>query len=138
MNEIRTETSDGPCTYPECGCADGFCQAWKPWADDILPETPDGAGAHPSASAPANCLDCEFHRIINDRDPVDWYCDDDIAIVCSRSPRKGNPSSQYASDRCEFKPVTVSCRPYQAREEGKRPAWCPLLTTADRLLNLEG
>ncbi len=30
------------------------------------------------------CLDCPDHEVINDRDPDDWFCDDDIAVVCKK------------------------------------------------------
>ena len=31
-----------------------------------------------------NCIDCEFHRVINDPDPNDSFCSDDMAVVCTK------------------------------------------------------
>jgi hypothetical protein len=30
----------------------------------------------------SNCMDCPYHQIVPDPDPTDWFCDDDIAILC--------------------------------------------------------
>jgi hypothetical protein len=74
-----------------------------------------------------SCLDCPMHKIIADPDPEDWFCDDDMAVVCTKTPNDDqNPSSKYASDRQGFKEVTSSCRPYNLRKETEVPEWCPL------------
>ncbi len=73
------------------------------------------------------CLDCPFHKVISDPDPNDWFCDDDQAVVCTKSKNKNqDTSSKYVSDRQEFKCVTSSCRPYKLEKESNIPSWCPL------------
>jgi hypothetical protein len=79
---------------------------------------------------PTNCVDCKYHRIVKDPDPDDWFCDDDVAVVCSHpdTPRKSaKPESRYEADRQTLKTVTVGCRPYRTRSECATPQWCPLL-----------
>ena len=74
-----------------------------------------------------NCLDCPFHKIINDPDPHDWFCDDDVAVVCTKTPNdRKKDDSKYLSDLQDFKCITSSCRPYKTREGSETPEWCPL------------
>ena len=75
-----------------------------------------------------SCLDCPFHKIISDPDPNDWFCDDDKAVVCIKSKNNDqNLKSKYATDRQEFKPISVGNRPYQIKKELiKIPTWCPI------------
>ena len=89
----------------------------------------DGTMSHEQATtAPANCLDCPKHTVLDDPDPNDWFCDDDKAVACSLTP---NPTqdlkSKYIATRGQFRLVAVSCRPYKLREESARPVWCPLM-----------
>ena len=58
-----------------------------------------------------SCVDCSFHREVSDPDPHDWFCDDDVKIVCTKTGKN----------------VTVACRPYNTRKETSIPSWCPLL-----------
>ncbi|PLX26974.1 hypothetical protein C0583_05285 [Candidatus Parcubacteria bacterium] len=60
-----------------------------------------------------NCIDCSYHRELPDPDPDDWFCDDDVKVVCT----KKKPS----------KNITVACRPYNTRNECDIPEWCPRL-----------
>jgi hypothetical protein len=30
----------------------------------------------------SNCMDCPHHQVVADPDPTDWFCDDDIAVLC--------------------------------------------------------
>lgn len=74
-----------------------------------------------------SCMDCEYHKVINDRDPDDWFCDDDCAVVCTL---KGNDiknmDSEYPADWNPYKCITSSCRPYKTRAETTPiPKWCP-------------
>ena len=63
-----------------------------------------------------------YHTV--DRDD---FCDDDQAIVCLKTPNdRQKPDSLYSADHSEFKPVTVSCRPYNLKHESDTPDWCPL------------
>jgi hypothetical protein len=79
---------------------------------------------------PENCLDCKFHKIILDPDPDDWFCDDDLAVVCTNKAAPTNDrfdlTSRYEADKQSLKPITVSCRPHHVRKESKTPKWCPL------------
>ena len=58
-----------------------------------------------------NCIDCPHHRVEADPDPNDWFCSDDIKVVCSLSNKN----------------ITVACRPYQKRRVSDIPDWCPLI-----------
>jgi hypothetical protein len=71
---------------------------------------------------------CPHHKVILDPDPYDWFCDDDVAVVCTLArKRKVKPNSLHASERQPFKIVTCACRPYMAKVESVIPKWCPLL-----------
>jgi hypothetical protein len=72
-----------------------------------------------------NCTQCPHHAIISDPDPKDWFCDDDVAVICTLKKQRPKQSA-YAVDRQAFKPVAISCRPYNARKEAITPKWCPL------------
>lgn len=57
------------------------------------------------------CVDCPNHLVLRDPDPNDWFCRDDVKIVCLKTE----------------KVVTVACRPYNMRKESTPiPFWCPL------------
>lgn len=58
-----------------------------------------------------NCIDCKLHQILSDPDPDDWFCDDDVKVVCTFNHRL----------------ITQACRPHHIREECKIPEWCPKL-----------
>lgn len=82
-------------------------------------------------SIPSNCIDCQHHRVLDDPDPQDWFCDDDKAVVCSKTPRvTPRRSSGQPVDMQEHRAVTVACRPYNLRNESPRPNWCPLVSEA--------
>ena len=73
------------------------------------------------------CLSCPDHRVIDDGDPYDSFCRDDLALVCIKvkNPTQ-NVKSVWMSERQEFKVVTCSCRPYNLEKESNIPDWCPL------------
>jgi hypothetical protein len=56
------------------------------------------------------CIDCPHHEVRSDPDPDDWFCDDDVKVVCLKAKRN----------------ITVACRPYNTRRESSVPSWCPL------------
>jgi len=77
-----------------------------------------------------NCIDCQYHKVIADPDPEDWFCDDDVAVICTH-PESGrnlhyDPWSKYKADNQPRRTITVSCRPHHVREESATPEWCPL------------
>lgn len=73
-----------------------------------------------------SCLDCRSHRVINDPDPNDSFCDDDLAVVCTKTPNdKRDTKSRYVADHSEWKVVEPSIRPYNLRKESVVPSWCP-------------
>lgn len=79
---------------------------------------------------PICCVDCKNHEVIPDPDPHDWFCDDDLAVVCKLTPNDNqNTESNYLADKQGFKCITRSCRPYNKRKESNRPKWCPLIIT---------
>lgn len=69
-----------------------------------------------------SCMDCPNHRVISDPDPYDWFCDDDVAVVCTKKEKSKDtiPNGQ------PFKVITQACRPYNTRRETNIPDWCPL------------
>ena len=72
------------------------------------------------------CLDCEKHKVINDPDPLDSFCYDDLAVICTlKENSEKDVNSKYAADRNMYKPVAVSVRPYNLRKESVSPIWCP-------------
>lgn len=74
-----------------------------------------------------NCIDCEFHRVINDPDPHDSFCRDDVAVICTKIKNdEKDQDSIYASSRQEYAIITCSCRPYNTRKESEKPDFCPL------------
>lgn len=61
-----------------------------------------------------SCLDCPHHRVEPDPDPLDWFCDDDVKVVCTKVSAKNNV-------------VMCGIRPYRVKAEIKSvPVWCPL------------
>ena len=72
-----------------------------------------------------NCLQCPFHKTIDDPDPYDWFCDDDMAVVCTQMPNIKEGKSAWASDHQEFRIIASACRPYNLEKESKIPVWCP-------------
>ncbi len=75
----------------------------------------------------ANCIDCPYHLVINDRDPHDWLNDDDEAIVCmiTMNPNQ-DIRSIYPAERSGFRIVASSIRPHNLYKEGSSPDWCPM------------
>jgi hypothetical protein len=74
-----------------------------------------------------NCVNCKHHKVVSDRDPHDWFNDDDEAIVCMLVKNdKQKPDSIYLSERNEQKVISSALRPYETHKV-KQPEWCPLL-----------
>lgn len=73
-----------------------------------------------------NCYECPHHKIYNDPDPYDSFCDDDIAVKCELC--KGEPKKGLMGEYRMGKPmITVACRPYNIKKEcAGIPDWCPL------------
>jgi hypothetical protein len=68
-----------------------------------------GRGSENMTSEINNCIDCKHHTILPDPDPDDWFCDDDVKVIC---------------DLSDGKQITCACRPYHVRDECSRPEWC--------------
>lgn len=74
-----------------------------------------------------NCISCPHHEVIADPDPTDWFNDDDVAVVCTKTKnRKQNQDSNSVAERQSFRIITQMCRPYNTRAESATPSWCPL------------
>lgn len=58
-----------------------------------------------------NCIDCPHHDVQSDPDHLDWFCNDDVKVVCT----------------LKNKNITVACRPYNTRRESEIPSWCPII-----------
>jgi hypothetical protein len=75
---------------------------------------------------PDTCIKCNSHEIISDPDPFDWFCDDDVAVVCKKVKNpKRDLKSKYTASKSEFRAVVVGCRPYKLEKEAIIPQWCP-------------
>jgi hypothetical protein len=75
----------------------------------------------------SRCFDCPFGKVIPDPDPSDSFCDNDVAVVCTRCANPNRKTtSRYLADRSEFRTVEGSVRPYNAYHV-KQPDWCPLV-----------
>jgi len=59
----------------------------------------------------ANCIDCDNHEVQADPDHYDWFCFDDVKVVCKAMNNKT---------------ITCACRPHRTRHECDIPNWCPL------------
>lgn len=68
---------------------------------------------------PSGCAICAHSRVMADPDPNDWFCDDDVKVLCAAAKRDPNTG--------ELKNViTCACRPYMvAKECSYIPSWCP-------------
>jgi hypothetical protein len=57
-----------------------------------------------------NCIDnCGEYKILPDPDLTDWFCDDDVKVLCKIS-------EQF---------ITIGCRPHYVKKECEIPEWCP-------------
>ena len=77
-----------------------------------------------------NCIECPNHIVVADPDPSDWFCYDDVAVLCKKlaNSNPGHP----ANARFDNKPVTVACRPHHTvKETTPPPDWCPLRGKTD-------
>ena len=74
-----------------------------------------------------SCIECPHHKVVNDPDPYDSFCMDDVAVLCTLAPNS-KESKRYSDNALfPFKPVAVSCRPYRIVEETTpTPSWCSL------------
>jgi len=77
------------------------------------------------------CIECPFHKVIDDPDIYDSWNADDEALVCTKIKRDPDPKSRYMVDRQPFKPVDVALRPYQTKNV-EVPDWCPISTSVKR------
>lgn len=91
-------------------------------------ESPASAVSNSVKTGVRNCIDCPRHVVVPDPDPTDWFCDDDVAVLCRLVPNPSeNPDKAWQSGApFEYRAVTVSCRPYNDRKECAAPEWCPL------------
>lgn len=71
------------------------------------------------------CINCVFHIIKNDKDPDDWFNDDDEVIMCKKT---SNESGDTYARGCllPFKMIAGSLRPYETKDVNQ-PDWCPIL-----------
>lgn len=73
---------------------------------------------------PNYCIECAFHKIVNDRDPHDWFNDDDEALLCTKlEPDKR--SVLYAGGKLPHRMISGSLRPYETPKVIP-PAYCPI------------
>ena len=80
----------------------------------------------------SNCVDCPNHKVVNDPDPTDWFCDDDVAVLCSLQSNMSKRTYWASGAFYEYEPITVSCRPHYIRKECITPPGCPILKNAKK------
>lgn len=51
------------------------------------------------------CLKCQWHKIVEDKDPDDWFNDDDQAMFCTNP--KNNMEREWTSESQRNKIVSV-------------------------------
>jgi hypothetical protein len=74
-----------------------------------------------------NCTECEHHKVEADPDPYDWFCDDDVYVVCALVINENrDEKSIYHYRRDRNGSITCACRPYNISKECDTPDWCPL------------
>jgi hypothetical protein len=72
-------------------------------------------------------MDCEFRTVVPDPDNLYWFCDDDMAVLCTKTENTTKAVTYAGGLPFPNRPVTISCRPHMLRKESSRPNWCPLL-----------
>lgn len=71
-------------------------------------------------TAPYGCAICAHAVVKPDPDPDDWFCDDDVKVICDAVPIgvDGKPVTPNV--------ITCACRPYRVTAEcSVNPSWCP-------------
>lgn len=69
---------------------------------------------------PCGCAICAHALVCPDPDPDDWFCDDDVKVICTAV--KKNADGDLVSSNV----ITCACRPYNTvRETSYVPEWCP-------------
>jgi hypothetical protein len=89
-------------------------------------ELEDGVASVAVGKLPDNCMDCTHHKVVRDPDPTDWFCDDDVAVLCQLMPPAKGDTAWASGQQFQHRAVTISCRPHKTRDESKTPAWCPI------------
>lgn len=70
--------------------------------------------------APFGCAICAHAKIYADPDPDDWFCDDDVKVICDAV------STNINGEPINKNVITCACRPYNIVTECSRiPDWCP-------------
>lgn len=80
-----------------------------------------------------NCIECPNHLIVNDPDPTDSFCDDDVAVLCKLAKNDENCVRWCDDMLFPHKPITVSCRPHHIHKECNVPNWCALIKDVKKL-----
>jgi hypothetical protein len=75
----------------------------------------------------SNCMDCPYCEEISDPDPYDFFCSNDVAFICKKSPMRAKPKSPHLADHKPFRKIVSGCRPYGLRKQTLVPKWCPLI-----------
>lgn len=78
------------------------------------------------------CYQCPFCKILPDPDPDDWFCDDDVKMICTHKDRgehKKEEVNQYFFKVAEENKhlgryICGGLRPYEVKGNYV-PDWCP-------------
>jgi hypothetical protein len=62
-----------------------------------------------------SCTKCNYHKIVPDPDPDDWFYHDDKAIICTKVASESK------------KVVSSSTSPTEIKDFEYIPDWCPLI-----------
>lgn len=70
---------------------------------------------------PCGCAICVHAQTYPDPDPFDWFCDDDVKVICEAVPLGVNGEPMGGKNQ-----ITGACRPYMVVAECSYiPEWCP-------------
>lgn len=101
-------------------------EMWPPGRAGEAEDETITAARTKAAVKPSCCMDCPHHQTVADPDKLDWFCDDDVAVLCTISPNTSGGKKWTTDELWPNRAITSSCRPHRQREETARPEWCPL------------
>ena len=81
-----------------------------------------------------NCTECPNFMAVDDPDPHDSFCSDDVAGLCKAMVNVDRIARWSDQSTFPHRPVTTSCRPHRLKEECDIPKWCPFLAQTSKVI----
>jgi hypothetical protein len=76
---------------------------------------------------PENCFSCRNHKMVPDPDPIDFFRDNDQAMVCVLVNNPKYSTDAYRiSDRQAYKVIGYGIEVFDNERKIPIPSWCPL------------